>query len=192
MEGGAGVKNTRLGHETCIVRIKCLAASQGELRSVHDRVDRHRTAYDDVDYRGASRKYEAGDVFGENATWQADENGGKDKSFLSTILDHARHEEGRQILVGGQAKRKDSFSSSSIRRQPTTALPGIGTSISFKPSLPPSTPYFRNPKMRHGARRRRRWVVEEPSVSLAHVLGPGAKAASWEQDQIHSPVKEEF
>ena len=41
-------------------------------------------------------------------------------------------------------------------------------------------------------KRRRRWVVEEPSVSLAHVLGPGAKAASWEQDQIHSPVEEQF
>ena len=102
---------------------------------------------------------------------------------------------GRQILVGGQAKRKDSPSSSSIRRQPTTALLGmIGTSISFKPSLPLSlsTPYFRNPKMRHGERRRRRWVVEEPGVSLAHVLGPGAKAASWEQDRIHSPVEEQF
>ena len=64
---------------------------------MHDRVDRHRTAHVDVDYRGASRKYEAGDVFGENATWQADKNGGKDKSFLSTISDHAaRHEETEQ------------------------------------------------------------------------------------------------
>ena len=49
--------------------------------------------------------------------------------------------------------------------------------------------------MRHGERRkrrRRRWVEEKPSVSLAHVLGPGAKAASWEQDQIHSMVEAQF
>ena len=63
---------------------------------MHDRGGRHRTAHVDVDYRSASRKYEAGDVFGENATWQADKNGGKDKSFLSTISDHARHEETEQ------------------------------------------------------------------------------------------------
>ena len=35
-------------------------------------------------------------------------------------------------------------------------------------------------------------LATEPSVSLAHVLGPGAKAASWEQDQIHSPGEEQF
>ena len=104
---------------------------------------------------------------------------GKIRAFCQpSQTTHGTKRQSRQILVGGQAKRKDSFSSSSIRRQPTTALLGIGTSISFKPSLPLSTPYFRNPKMRHGERRRRRWVVEEPSVSLAHVLGPGAKAAS--------------
>ena len=118
---------------------------------------------------------------------------GKIRAFCQpSQTTHGTKRQSRQILVGGQAKRKDSFSSSSIRRQPTTALLGIGTSISFKPSLPPSTPYFRNPKMRHGERRRRRWVVEKPSVSLAHVLGPGAKAASREQDQIHSPVSEQF
>ena len=133
--------------------------------------------------------------FNENAIRQAEWRTrmvGKIRAFCQpSQTTHGTKRQSRQILVGGQAKRKDSFSSSSIRRQPTTALLGIGTSISFKPSLPLSTPYFRNPKMRHGERRRR-WVVEEPSVSLAHVLGPGAKAASWEQDQIHSPVEEQF